>query len=68
MLKKGPLPTARSGGEYFDYIAVDADARRAHVSHGTEVDVHNMSAGLGLTIPGSASTDRNNNFCSREKK
>jgi hypothetical protein len=68
MLKKGPLPTARSGGEYFDYITVGADARRVYVSHATEVDVHNVSAGLGLTIPGSASTDRNKNFSSWEKK
>jgi DNA-binding beta-propeller fold protein YncE len=41
LLKKVPLPAAPGGGEYFDYITVDADARRVYVSHGTEVDVLN---------------------------
>ena len=52
LLKKVPLAAAPGGGEYFDYITVDADARRDYVSHGTEVDVLNVSAGLGLTNPG----------------
>src|SRR5882762_7576366 len=36
-----PLPQAPGGREYFDYLTVDADARRVYVSHGTEVDVVN---------------------------
>jgi hypothetical protein len=68
LLKKVPLPAAPGGGEYFDTITVDADARRVYVSDGTEVNVLNVSAGLGLTIPGSATTDRNKNFSSMEKK
>src|SRR6202023_1518153 len=39
LLKKVPLPKAAGGGEYFDYITVDADARRVYISHGAEVDV-----------------------------
>src|ERR1700680_4172333 len=39
LLKKVPLPKAAGGAEYFDYITVDADARRVYVSHGAEVDV-----------------------------
>src|SRR5579872_2604025 len=39
LLKKVPLPKAAGGGEYFDYVTVDADARRVYVSHGSEVDV-----------------------------
>jgi hypothetical protein len=68
LLKKVPLPAAPGGGEYFDTIPADTDARRVYVSDGTEVDVLNMSAGFGLTIPGSATTDRNKNFSSMEKK
>ena len=39
LLKKISLPAAPGGGEYFDYITVDSDARRVYVSHGTEVVV-----------------------------
>jgi hypothetical protein len=39
LLKKVPLAAAPGGGEYFDYITVDPDARRVYVSHGTEVQV-----------------------------
>ena len=41
LLKKVPLAAAPGGGEYFDYITVDAEARRVYVSHGTEVVVLN---------------------------
>src|SRR6267378_7884006 len=41
LLKKVPLSAAPGGGEYFDYLTVDADARRVYVSHGTEVVVLN---------------------------
>lgn len=41
LIKKVPLAAAPGGGEYFDYITVDADARRVYVSHGTEVVVLN---------------------------
>src|SRR5262249_14240817 len=33
------LPPAPGGDEYYDYLTVDADARRVYVSHGTEVVV-----------------------------
>ncbi len=36
LLKKVPLAAAPGGGEYFDYITVDPEARRVYVSHGTE--------------------------------
>src|SRR5258708_39573757 len=39
LLKKVPLAAAPGGGQYFDYLLVDADARRVYVSHGTEVVV-----------------------------
>src|SRR5438270_6447706 len=39
LLKKVPLGAAEGGGEYFDYITVDAAARRVYLSHGTEVKV-----------------------------
>jgi DNA-binding beta-propeller fold protein YncE len=39
LLKKVPLAAAPGGGEYFDYLLVDPDARRVYVSHGTEVVV-----------------------------
>jgi DNA-binding beta-propeller fold protein YncE len=39
LIKKVPLGKAAGGAEYFDYIAVDPDARRIYVSHGTEVVV-----------------------------
>src|SRR5712664_3559632 len=41
LLKKVPLAAAPGGGQYFDYLLVDADARRVYVSHGTEVVVLN---------------------------
>jgi YVTN family beta-propeller protein len=39
LLKKIPLGAAPGGMEYFDYITVDAPARRVYLSHGTEVRV-----------------------------
>jgi YVTN family beta-propeller protein len=39
LLRKVSLTAAPGGGEYFDYIAFDAAARRAYLSHGTEVKV-----------------------------
>src|SRR4029077_6178930 len=41
LLKTVSLPAAAGGGEYYDYISVDAAARRVYVSHGTEVVVLN---------------------------
>src|SRR5579864_3175270 len=41
LLKTLPLPAAPGTREYFDYLSVDADARRVYVTHGTEVDVLN---------------------------
>jgi hypothetical protein len=46
LLKKVPLGAAEGGAEYFDYINIDAGARRAYLSHGTEflvVDADNGS-------------------------
>jgi len=42
LLKTVSLPPAPGNIEYFDYITVDAEARRAYVSHGTEVVVLNV--------------------------
>jgi DNA-binding beta-propeller fold protein YncE len=39
LLKKIPLGAAPGGGEYFDYVTVDSDARRVYLSHGAEVKV-----------------------------
>jgi hypothetical protein len=39
LIKKVPLGAAPGGGEYFDYVTVDAAARRVYASHGTEVKV-----------------------------
>ena len=39
LLKNVPLASAPGGGDYFDYITVDSEARRVYVSHGTEVQV-----------------------------
>jgi hypothetical protein len=39
LLKKVPLGAAPGSDEYFDYITVDAAARRVYMSHGTEVKV-----------------------------
>ena len=41
LLKTVPLPPAPGTIEYFDYITVDAEARRVYVSHGAEVVVLN---------------------------
>src|SRR6202171_952391 len=41
LLKKVPLAAAPGGGQYFDYVLVDADARRVYVTHGTEVVILN---------------------------
>ena len=41
LLKTVSLPPAQGGTEYYDYITVDAAARRVYVSHGTEVVVLN---------------------------
>src|SRR5437879_1496576 len=41
LIKTISLPAAPGGAEYYDYITVDADARRVYVSHGTEVVVLN---------------------------
>jgi hypothetical protein len=41
LVKTIPLPPAPGNVEYFDYLSVDADARRVYISHGTEVDVVN---------------------------
>jgi len=48
LLKKVPLGAAQGGGEYFDYITVDAGARRAYLSHGTEVIVLNVDTGTAV--------------------
>ena len=41
LLKKVPLAAAPGGEEYFDYITVDAEARRVYVSHGAVVVILN---------------------------
>src|SRR5205823_1970568 len=41
LLKTIPLPAAPGGDEYYDYLTVDAEARRVYVSHGAEVVVLN---------------------------
>src|ERR1700693_2913198 len=41
LIKTVSLPAAPGGGEYYDYITVDAEARRVYVSHGTEVVILN---------------------------
>ncbi len=41
LLKTISLPPAPGGGEYYDYITVDAPTRRVYVSHGAEVVVLN---------------------------
>jgi len=45
LLKKVSYGAAEGGGEYFDYITVDAAARRAYLSHGTEVKVVDADSG-----------------------
>ena len=41
LIKRIPLPPASGGDEYYDYITIDADARRVYISHGAEVVVLN---------------------------
>jgi YVTN family beta-propeller protein len=41
LIKTISLPPAPGGDEYYDYITIDADARRVYVSHGAEVVVLN---------------------------
>jgi YVTN family beta-propeller protein len=41
LIKTISLPPAPGSSEYFDYITVDADARRVYISHGTEFVVLN---------------------------
>lgn len=41
LIKTISLPPAPGGSEYYDYITVDAGARRVYVSHGAEVVVLN---------------------------
>jgi len=45
LLKTIPLGAAPGGGEYFDYITVDSDARRVYLSHGAEVKVVDADSG-----------------------
>jgi DNA-binding beta-propeller fold protein YncE len=46
LLKKYTFGAAEgSTREYFDYITVDADARRVYISHGTEIKVINADTG-----------------------
>ena len=45
LLKQVPLGAAPGGGEYFDYVFADSDARRIYVSHGTEVKVVDADTG-----------------------
>lgn len=45
LLKKIPLGAAPGGGEYFDYIYVDAAARRVYATHGTEIKVLDADSG-----------------------
>jgi DNA-binding beta-propeller fold protein YncE len=53
LLKKVPLTAAPGGGEYFDYITVDAPGRRVYFSHGTEVKVVDADSGAVIgTISG----------------
>jgi hypothetical protein len=39
LIKNIPLGASPGGGEYFDYVTVDAASRRVYASHGTEVKV-----------------------------
>ena len=41
LIKTISLPDAPGGAEYYDYITVDAAARRVYISHGAEVVVLN---------------------------
>jgi len=48
LIKKVPLGAAEGVGEYFDYINIDAGARRAYLSHGTEFLVVDADKGTVL--------------------
>ena len=48
LMKRIPLGAAEGGGEYFDYITIDPAARRAYLSHGTEIVVLNVDSGVSL--------------------
>src|SRR6202045_1887080 len=53
LVKKISIGAAPGGGEYFDYITVDAAARRVYVSHGTVVNVLDADSGTQIgTIEG----------------
>lgn len=55
LLKTVPLGSAAKGAqrEYFDYITVDASARRVYLSHGTEVMVVDADTNAVIgTVPG----------------
>lgn len=52
LLKRVPLGAAPGGGEYFDYITSDSNARRIYVSHGTEVVVVDADSGAKVGIIG----------------
>ena len=53
LIKTYKFPAAPGGKEYFDYITVDASARRVFLSHGAETLVMNADTGkLEGTIPG----------------
>jgi DNA-binding beta-propeller fold protein YncE len=39
LLKKLSFGAAEGGGEYYDYITIDADARRVYLTHGAEIIV-----------------------------
>jgi DNA-binding beta-propeller fold protein YncE len=53
LLKKISISAAPGSGEYFDYITVDAAARRVYVSHGTVVDVLDADSGSEIgTVAG----------------
>src|SRR5438105_2415766 len=45
LVHKYTFGAAPGGQEYFDYITVDAAARRVYLSHGTEVLVVNADTG-----------------------
>jgi YVTN family beta-propeller protein len=45
LLKKYDLGAAPGGSEYWDYVALDASARRLYISHGTEVKVVDADTG-----------------------
>src|ERR1700680_499683 len=45
LLKKIPFGAAEGGGEYYDYITIDAAARRVYLSHGTEIIVVDADSG-----------------------